>query len=975
MASFFEGFTNVFAPHVEKSQSEIMNEEYLRSLDESQAKIAKLQNSSEFGSPLESILDTQVIQNNHLLTNYNSGGVTLDATINEIIANYRKVAQMSYVSDAIDEIVNAAIVQSDIPKNPVSIDFNDPQNKLDDKMRMTITNEFSNILDIMNFDNVGDEWFKQWYIDGRLIMQIVYDMNDKKDGIQKIKPMSPINLRRFFDTKKEKFFYVYDESANATPNQMSNRDTSTDMQQIQDYEYYSNKKYTIIDDDKVVFVPSGLYDYNKRTSISYLHFALRDINRLDTLEDHFLIYRIVRCLHGDSQVWTEYGYKKMKHMAVGDKVYSYNKNNELVLSYVTDFVNNGRQQIWKIKSTHRTIKSNSNHPILVKDTKTGIIDYIQVDKLIPKRHQFVMPTISHDERVAIKLDESKYTWFGKLSDEGKEYFRGLKYNTSIASMERIFEKNHNYSAGRIHQFLYGNKANGGVKGIPYDISIKVCEHFGIPTKYVTKYPKQMFNLEKLNIPNFVDEEFAKFFGFMIGDGYMTKTKHSIGFATGMYEEDNTFYKNILQKYCGDVRFDPDKRSPHKQIGKYTVNSFYFAHLMQDMGFTHSVYTKKIPDWIFKCSNSIKEEFIDGLMDADGHRRFHINGITERMSIELCNKQILEGLKELCHQLGWNVSPTITSREKTGKNRIMKNGYRMKDVVSYGLNITKVKTGLYENILSVEPTDEYSDVYDIRVDNELHNFIADGCVVHNSPARRAFYIDPGNVPPKKAQEYLQHVMNTYKQKKVYDESTGTLYARTKHPSMLEDFFLLRYGDKGTQIDTLDSQGSISEIDDLLFFHKKAMRSLRVPFSRTSFEDRASPAFQNTAADVTKEELKFSKFIWKLRNKFNELFFETMYRQLCFKNIIKQEEWESIRRKLVFRYDNDMAFAEEKRLQNYATKLEILGNMKDYVGTYFSKKMVYTEILGMTDQQILEIQTRITEEEHLNPPAESTDEGQA
>jgi len=429
-----------------------------------------------------------------------------DKTLNDLIRRYRYVGQMSYVNDALDEIVNESIYKSELPDNPVTITYNDPQNKLKDTVKERISDEFQKLLDIMDFDDMGDSYFRQWYVDGRLLLQIVLDKNHLEKGIQKVKMMSPLNLKRNWDPTEKVFTYVYDSE-------------SIKMEDGRD-------AVLVVPDELMIFVPSGIYEGEKKIPISYLQTALKDINRLDTLEDHFLIYRIVR----------------------------------------------------------------------------------------------------------------------------------------------------------------------------------------------------------------------------------------------------------------------------------------------------------------------------------------------------------------------------------------------------------------------------------------------------SPERRVFYIDAGNLPPKKAEQYLKQVINTYKQKKVYNETTGTLVSKNKHPSILEDFFLLRRNGKGTEIDTLSSVGDLGSIEDLLYFQRKAAKALHVPFGRLNSEDRqGSNIVMPTGNEITREELKFSKFIRKVQGKFNKLFSEILKKQLIYKKLIKAEEWMSIKRKLVFVYRSDTRFAQAKRHSNMQQQLDILSSADDYIGKWFSRDDVYKKILGKTDDEIREFEQRLAEEQ--------------
>jgi hypothetical protein len=465
-------------------------------------------NTTEFGSETNDIKDVDVSITDSISGYFNTN-FKLDRdplnNVNDLIVRYRKVSELSYVADAIDEIVCEAIIRENDESDIVSIGFNDKADPIADDIQGKIREEFANILDLLDFDDQGQDYFKQWYIDGRCLFQIILKKDEKgiQQGIQKIKLMSPLYLKRFYDEKKRAYFYIYDDK------KMKN---SRNVDVV-----------GLIPDELVVFVPSGKYETEKKVPLSYLHTAIKDVQRLDTLEDHMLIYRISR----------------------------------------------------------------------------------------------------------------------------------------------------------------------------------------------------------------------------------------------------------------------------------------------------------------------------------------------------------------------------------------------------------------------------------------------------APERRVFYVDPGNLPPKKAEEYLQKIISTYRQKKVWDDNEGTLSAKVKHPSMIEDFFLLRRNGKATEIDTLAGGDALSQIEDLYYFNRKAMKSLKVPFSRLNFEDRqlgVSP----TGNDITREEMKFDRYIKFLRYKFNVLFFELLKKQLVLKGIIEPNEWASLKRKLVFIYKTDTQFIEAKRLQTIEAQLNVLRDIEDYKDTYFSKEYIQKNVLQLTKEEIDEMDNQIMED---------------
>ena len=251
---------------------------------------------------------------------------------------------------------------------------------------------------------------------------------------------------------------------------------------------------------------------------------------------------------------------------------------------------------------------------------------------------------------------------------------------------------------------------------------------------------------------------------------------------------------------------------------------------------------------------------------------------------------------------------------------------------------------------------------IKPVNQLR-MIEDSLVIYRisrAPERRIFYIDVGNLPKMKAESYLKDVMNRYRNKMVYDARTGEIRDDRNHMSMLEDFWLpRREGGRGTEITTLPGGSNLGEIDDITYFQKKLFRSLNVPVSRLAEE---SGGFQIGRSDnITRDELKFTKFVQRLRKKFTALFLDMIRTQLLLKGVIAVEERDHFKEHIQFDFLQDGHFTELKNAEILRERLDMLGQVESYVGTYFSKEYVKKNILRMSDEEIEEIETQIGDEE--------------
>jgi len=249
---------------------------------------------------------------------------------------------------------------------------------------------------------------------------------------------------------------------------------------------------------------------------------------------------------------------------------------------------------------------------------------------------------------------------------------------------------------------------------------------------------------------------------------------------------------------------------------------------------------------------------------------------------------------------------------------------------------------------------------IKPVNQLR-MIEDSVVINRisrAPERRIFYIDVGNLPKIKAEQYLKDVMNRYRNKLVYDASTGEIRDDRNHMSMLEDFWLpRREGGRGTEITTLPGGANLGEIDDITYFQRKLYRSLNVPISRLEAEQNFS---LGRSTEITRDELKFTKFVGKLRKKFSVIFNDLLKTQLILTGVIAEEEWKSMSEHIQFDFLQDNNFTELKNAELLKERLEMLSQVENYVGTYFSKEWVKKNVLHLTDDEIGEMQKQMDSE---------------
>jgi len=236
-------------------------------------------------------------------------------------------------------------------------------------------------------------------------------------------------------------------------------------------------------------------------------------------------------------------------------------------------------------------------------------------------------------------------------------------------------------------------------------------------------------------------------------------------------------------------------------------------------------------------------------------------------------------------------------------------------------------------------------------------------ISRAPERRIFYIDVGNLPKIKAEQYLKDVMNRYRNKLVYDATTGEIRDDRNHMSMLEDFWLpRREGGRGTEITTLPGGSNLGEIDDIVYFQRKLYRSLNVPISRLEAENGFS---MGRASEITRDELKFTKFVQRIRKKFTPLFVDLLKTNLLLKGVISPEDWPRMQEHLQFDFMEDGHFAELKDAELLNDRIQTLDGIQSYIGTFFSKEYVLKKVLNMTDAEITEMRDQIAKELKIDP----------
>jgi hypothetical protein len=243
-------------------------------------------------------------------------------------------------------------------------------------------------------------------------------------------------------------------------------------------------------------------------------------------------------------------------------------------------------------------------------------------------------------------------------------------------------------------------------------------------------------------------------------------------------------------------------------------------------------------------------------------------------------------------------------------------------------------------------------------------IEDAVVIYRmsrAPERRIFYVDVGNLPKQKAEQYMKDLMVRYRNKLSYDPKTGQIKDDWNHNSMLEDFWIPRRdGGRGTEITTLDGGQQLGQLEDVDYLLKKLFRSLNVPLSRLEAQNGFN---MGRMGEITRDEVKFFKFIERMRMKFSELFLDLLKKQCILKGIMTTNDWKSIEYYIEFKFNKDSYFDELKNMEILKTKVDMLGIMQQASGTLFSDKYIRKQVLNQTDEEMAQMDIEMAEEREI------------
>lgn len=680
-----------------------------------------------------------------------------------------------------------------------------------------------------------------------------------------------------------------------------------------------------------------------------------------------------QCLHKNTNIWTLNGQKKICEIKPGDEIYTFNTTtNKLENTIVKNCLQTGIKPTFKIKTSKRDLIATDDHPILTFNNNK--YEYKQVKDL--KYHDLLVMPSSVDDRFTsiptITIDKNNYSV--KINDIGKNIYNNLEKKTILKRIRSLGYTT--TQAKNILSFMCGSR-----RKITYETFTKLKKEFDYVDSDVDFYfykSKKKSNNSFLNYDTFeinINDDLVKFIGFMLGDGWLAKNKNGVSFALGVYEDLNQEYINLAKKFGFELKriTKITKINENKTWKSEAINicSRELCNFMTALGFITGCKDKVIPQWCFYLPKELKSSFMKGICDSDGSM------CKTQFSLGMINENVVSGSHLLTQQLFKEYGFPCRLRIFKGKKIKLENGKIQTKQDGYGfvsnifLNSPESIKNKYicndnifcEKVISVEKYEDSSEVWDIEVESNNHNFIADGFVVHNclmmedamltyrvarAPSRFVFYIDVGNAVQADIPQIMKQAYETMDLGKQADLDTANnpyLYKRLNPMSILDNFYMpTRGGVTGNKIEELKGGDNSYAIEDVKYIKEMLLSSLNIPNSYLNYENE-TPA-KNL---LQQEDVVFAKAVNRLQRSVIEALTHIAYVHLLIMKVSPNDLLN-----FTIELGTSSTLYEKQRLENQARHFELGSSMIETFGldyvldkvfevSYKDKEAVYKSII--------------------------------
>lgn len=486
------------------------------------------------------------------------------------------------------------------------------------------------------------------------------------------------------------------------------------------------------------------------------------------------------------------------------------------------------------------------------------------------------------------------------------------------------------------------------------------------------------------IPEFVNNEFAELFGFLIGDGWICG--NDVCFAEGVYPSINQKYIDLIKLFSnGNVRHIKSENA----TGQYMCSSKLLKTILKRMDFNGKATTKRLPKWIFEASREIQESFLNGLYNSDGSS-FVDEWNCERFTFEMNNEQLIKDIKSLVQILGYKsgkINSRIRKEVKLQNGRIIKptqKSYyfnyfksKLKQSKKQDVSVRLSNEYVVEPIISIEQTD-ICDVYDIYVENKNHNFVANGIVVHNSilegarrvfrqlnllednmmayrivraPERRIFFLDTSGIEPDKKEAAIEKTITSLKREPIVDPTTGRINLKYGAASVENDIFIPITKGSETRVETVPGGQNLAAVDDVKLIRDKLFSALKIPASYLSSEGSAEDR-----TSLAQKDIVFARTVLRIQN---SIIAELTKIAMIHLITLGYSGKDILNFKL--KLNNPSRIAEMQELEQLKSRTAVAGSLSE---SYFSKEYIWKKIYSLNDEEIQRMKIEILGDSKFN-----------
>lgn len=843
----------------------------------------------------------------------------------DLIRRYREIAQYGDVDMAIEDIVNESIITEN---NEPAVKINLDKTGLSDNIKKKIQEEFKNILRTLKFDQRGHDIFRQWYIDGRLYYHILVDDEQLKKGILELRFIDPRKIRRIKQVYKEK-----------------NERGVEVVKEVREYYIYNDKGITEsttqgiqLSLDSVIYAPSGVQDYNTGMVLSYLHKAIKPTNQLKMIEDAVVIYRISRAPE-----------RRVFYVDVG------NLPKLKAEQYVNDIMNKFRNKVVYDAVTGE-VRDNKKHLCLDMETKIPLLDgrTLSITEIAKEFEEGKQLWAYSADPVTGKFQPGMITWAGVTRknadvvritlDNGKtitctpdhkfptwnkgfvqakdlvvgesmipHYTREQKIGKKTTRYQQLF-MNDEKRWGFTHRLVSKWKDEKGLDNeFLYNPEFKDEKKLTVHHNNINRFNNTPENLVRMNCKDHIQWHSV----YRVTDKVTFNLEEHEKIRAERAENSRkalAIGRKNFQELNQDPEYNKKFRQAHVEAWtdeeKVKASKRAKKNGLSAQGNAKKVELYKTEEYLQKHLDKYQTEYTQEMLDLlyEGARqKFTTAQVIQKIEAEAD----LNAWKEL------NSSKVGTQKDwgKLNKGDVL----RMSQNLGFNSYVNVKEAAVHRNhkIAKIEFLDDKMDTGCITVDGDE--------VYHGY---HTFALDAG------------------------------IYTKN---SAMEDFWMpRREGGKGTEITTLPSGQNLSDVEDIVYFQKKLFQALNVPISRL---EQSSGFSLGRSSEITRDEIKFNKFINKIRSKFSNLFISILRVQLVLKGIVREEEWDEISQDVRFDFTEDNHFSEMKNAEILQNRIAILNDLVPYIGEFYSKKWVRKNVLMQTDADIEEIDKENKTEEPL------------